>query len=140
MQAEEWGIIELSLWPRTSCTPGHTRTSRKKGFCVVWRHTHTLQHTSGYETGTTTAIEGRGLLPRASDCVCPHNERVCVCCTDASRVGECPLSPVDYTGIIHTHIHTHRHSETITESVGMLHQESFSCEVLKRRREGCVCE
>lgn len=35
------GGLPSSLWPQTGCTPGHTRALRKRGFHLVWRHTHT---------------------------------------------------------------------------------------------------
>lgn len=60
----------------------------------VESHTHNL-----YKIRATAAIEGRGLL-KGPHCVSlPHD------CTVTPRVAGCPVTPVDYTRIIHTSQH-----------------------------------
>ena len=93
---------------------------------ISYTLTHTLTHTHTdslkhnlYKTKATTSLEGRGLLPWPQT-VCILTVSGCVYCTGASRVAECPVTPMDYRGIIHTvtlthtHTHTNQHSKTIT--------------------------
>lgn len=90
----------------TYCGETHTHT-----------HTRTLAHNL-YKTRATTTIEGRGLLPRALECVYPYSEWMCVLywgfkggwvpCDSHGLQGDNPHT-LSLT-------HTSQHSKTITES------------------------
>lgn len=97
------------------CTLPYKDLEEERISHIVETHTQTHSYTHIYTNHLThnhckaraTTIEGRGLLPGASDSVFPCSE--CVDCIGASRVVEHPVTPMDYTGIIHTHSHTHTH-------------------------------
>lgn len=61
-------------------------------------HSWSLAHNL-YKIRATAAIEGRGLL-KGPHCVSLQHD-----CTATPRVAGCPVTPLDYTRIIHTSQH-----------------------------------
>ncbi len=78
---------------------------------TVQTHTHSLSHTTFIRPGPQQPQKA-GVYIQGPQTVCILMVSECVYCTGASRVAECPVTPMDYRGIIHTLsltlIHTHK--------------------------------
>lgn len=66
----------------------------------------------------------------------------CVYCAGASRVAECPVTPMDYKGIIQTfsQTHTNQHTKMTTTLWNGFHLKYLSCEALcKMQKNLHIC-